>query len=106
MRALVTDTHTRSAVAGVRALGRVNVSVVALAPRPTAAGLWSRHASVSAVGPDVLGDAGGFAARVAELAERHGPLIVYPVLEESIDAVASARLPGSCRLPYPDADSL
>src|SRR4051794_19684951 len=106
MRALVTDTHTRAAVAGLRALGRAGTSVIALAPRPTAAGLWSRHAASPAIGPDVLADPRGFAARIAELAEERGPLVVYPVQEESIDALFSAELPASCRLPYPDGSAV
>src|SRR3954451_5548060 len=106
MRALVTDTHTRAAVAGLRALGRAGTSVIALAPRPTAAGLWSRHAASPAVGPDVLVDPRGFAARVAELAEERGPFVAYPVQEESIDALFCAALPASCRLPYGDASAV
>jgi predicted ATP-grasp superfamily ATP-dependent carboligase len=90
MRALVTDVHVRSGVAGLRALGRAGIEVVALGPRRSAAGLWSRHGTAQAVGPDVSVDPDGFAAAVAREAERHGPVVVYPGQEASIDPVVEA----------------
>jgi predicted ATP-grasp superfamily ATP-dependent carboligase len=107
MRALVTDVHVRSGVAGLRALGRAGIEVVALGPRRSAAGLWSRHGTVQTVGPDVSVDADGFAAAVVRGAERYGPLVVYPGQEASIDAVveASSRTTAAL-LPYPGAGEL
>ena len=100
--ALVTEAHTRAAIAGLRALGRSGLAVVGLAPTRASAGLRSRYCSLSTTGPGVLRDPAAFAARVAELARAHGPLTVYPVQEEAIDALfeASPALPPEVRLPY------
>jgi predicted ATP-grasp superfamily ATP-dependent carboligase len=108
MRALVTDVHLRNAVAGLRALGLAGVPVLAMGPARTAAGLWSRRRDVAAVGPDVLEDPQAFVRRIAALAETHGPLVVYPGREESIDAlVAHADLLGErAALPYPRPEGL
>lgn len=108
MRALVTDVHLRGAVAGLRALGRAGVPVLAVGPARTAAGLWSRHRDVAAVGPDVLEDPRAFVGRIAALAETHGPLVVYPGQEASIDALlAHADLLGDrAALPYPRPEVL
>jgi predicted ATP-grasp superfamily ATP-dependent carboligase len=106
MDALVTDAHIHSAVWGLRALGRRGLRVLALGPDRGAPGLWSRYAAARAVGPDSEVDPAGFAAAVARLAERQGPLVVYPSQEESIDALLAAELPPQARLPYPDRGSL
>jgi predicted ATP-grasp superfamily ATP-dependent carboligase len=104
MRALVTDVHLRSAVAGMRGLGRGGVQVVALAPERTAAGMWSRYATARAAGPLALVDRAGFVEAVARAAAEHGPLVVYPGQEESIEALLAAwsQLPPSVILPYPE----
>ena len=105
MDALVTDAHIRWSVAGIRALGRAGLDVVALAPRREAAGLWSRHAVVRERGPDSIEDPRAFAATVGELARRYGPLVVYPAHEQAIDALfdPAAELPPEAILPYPGA---
>jgi predicted ATP-grasp superfamily ATP-dependent carboligase len=106
--ALVTDTHTRASVAGLRALGRAGLDVMALAPRSTAAGTWSRCAAAAAVGPDVLGDPHGFVDRIAALAREHGPFLIYPVQEESIDALyaGASTLPAGAAQPYPGEEQV
>jgi predicted ATP-grasp superfamily ATP-dependent carboligase len=108
MRALVTDVDSRNAVAGLRALGAAGVPVLAMGPAWTAAGLWSRRRDVAALGPDVLKDPSAFVRQIAALAETHGPLVVYPGREESIDAlVAHAHLLGErAALPYPRPEVL
>ena len=108
MDALVTDTHIPSAVTGMRALGRAGLSVVALAPNRWAAGLWSRYARERALGPDSVADPAGFRATVVALAERHGPLVVYPGQDEALNALIAEpeSLPASVRLPYPGPDPL
>ena len=108
MDALVTDAHIPSAVTGMRALGRAGLRVLALGPGRTAAGLWSRHATRRATGADAISDPEGFAAAVAREAERHGPLVVYPGQDESLDALLAARdaLPAAALLPYPGGEPL
>lgn len=103
MDTLVTETHLRAGVAGLRAAGRGGLGVVAVGPSARAAGRWSRFARASAVVPDVLDDAVGFAAAVGRLAVEHGPLVVYPVQEEAIDALLEADLLAEAMLPYPAA---
>jgi predicted ATP-grasp superfamily ATP-dependent carboligase len=85
--ALVPDLELRGAVAGLRSLGRAGIRVGALAGDRWAAGLWSRYATVRAVGPGVRRDPVAFADRISSLADRWGPLVVYPSREETIDAL-------------------
>jgi biotin carboxylase len=107
MRALVTDVHTRSGVAGLRALGYAGIEVVALGPTRTAAGLWSRHRAARTVGPDAVVDPFGFATAVVRHAEGHGPVVVYPGQEAGIDPVLDAAARTSAVvLPYPGAAAL
>jgi len=87
MDALVTDAHIPSAVAAIRALGWAGIRTTALAPERFAAGRWSRYADHRALGPDSTSDPVGFAAAVAELAGRRGPLLVYPGQEEALSAL-------------------
>ena len=102
VRALVTDVHTRSGVAGLRALGRAGIEVVAFGPRRSAAGLWSRHSSSRALGPDPIADPEGVAAALAAEAARRGPLVVYPGQEAGIDPVLDAAgRSDAVVLPYP-----
>ncbi len=104
MRALVTDAHLRNVLAGIRGLGRAGHDVLAVGPRRSAAGLWSRYATGRAVAP--AGDREALASRLAEMGERHGPLLVYPGQESSIDALVAGPMPAKTRLPYPDLDAL
>jgi hypothetical protein len=69
--ALVTDAHLRSVVAGMRALGRAGIDVLAVAPSRWAAGLWSRYAMSRFVRPDVCEHPDAFLDALAELAD-HG----------------------------------
>ncbi len=103
MDALVTDVHIRSAIAGLRALGRAGLKTVALAPDRGAAGGLSRFATVRATGPDPGEDAAGFAESVARLAVEHGPLVVYPGTEDAIDPLYThaTSLGPAVKLPYP-----
>lgn len=100
--ALITDGQSRAAVAGVRALGRAGVAVRVLSARRWAPAAWSHHAEASHRGPSSA-DGRAFASRVAELAERHGPLVVYPGQEQSVGGLARhADLLGErAILPYP-----
>ena len=108
MDALVTDVHIASAVAGVRALGRVGLDVVGLAPRRGAAGLWSRYCAARAIGPDSLTDADGFVDAVRRVIERHGRLVVYPGQDEALNALMAdaPAMPAEAVLPYPGAEPL
>jgi predicted ATP-grasp superfamily ATP-dependent carboligase len=99
--ALVTDAHFRWSVAGIRGLGRAGIETVALGPRRTAAGLWSRYVKARELGPDPLSDAPGYVAAVARVAKRRGPIVVYPGEERAIDALTDTRLPPEAVLPYP-----
>ena len=105
--ALVCDAQLRNAVAGIRGLGRAGVGVAALASRRGAAGLWSRYTSARFRGPDALSDGRAFIARVRDIASRHGPVVVYPAREETIDALLAARgRLAPATLPYPNPDAL
>jgi len=99
--ALVTDVHIRCAVHGLRALGRAGRTVVAMGPGRLAPGRWSSHAAARAIAPDVVHDPAGYVAGVARVAREQGPLVVYPGLEESIDALLDGPLPAEARLPWP-----
>jgi predicted ATP-grasp superfamily ATP-dependent carboligase len=103
MDALVTDVQHRAAVAGVRALGREGLAVLTVAPRPNAAGLWSRYARKRAIAPPPASDPAGFADSVARLAEAHGPLVIYPGCEDAIEAILATwdELPAAAIRPYP-----
>jgi predicted ATP-grasp superfamily ATP-dependent carboligase len=104
VRALVTDVHTRSGVAGLRALGHAGVEVVAFAPSRAAAGLWSRHRAGRSLGPDPVADPVGFCAALAGWAQTHGPVVVYPGQEASIDEVlGTAQRCSGIVLPYSGA---
>jgi len=106
--ALVTDVHFRSAVAGVRGLGRAGLEVIALGPGRAAAGRWSRYASRRGVAPEVADDPVGFMREAGRLAERYGPLVMYPCREETIDALLGTadRHPPEVLVPYPGVDSM
>ncbi len=108
MRALVTDVHLRSAVAGMRALGVAGTEVLGLAPSWLGAGLRSRHARIRAAGPDAVLDPVGYAARVGALGAEFGPLVVYPGQEAAIDALLAAPRPllDKLVLPYSSPESL
>lgn len=99
--ALVTDAHSRASVAGIRALSRAGLSVGALGPRRGAAGLWSRHADLKEVGPAV-GEQAAFMARLGELAAAHGPCVVFPGQEETLDPFLAHmhELPPQAVVPY------
>lgn len=105
MDALVTDAQIRSAVAGVRGLGRAGLEVAAMAPSRGGAGLWSRFAAAREVGPDSVASPREFAAAVAHIAQRHGPLVIYPGQEGAIDPLFAADLPPGATLPYPSASA-
>jgi predicted ATP-grasp superfamily ATP-dependent carboligase len=108
MRALVTDSHLRNAVAGIRGLGRAGIDVVAVGPSVLAAGGWSRHSRHRCVAPDVLDDPEGFVSAVSTAVEQHGPLILYPGQEASLDAVLRRwdAMPDVAVLPYPGPDAV
>jgi len=89
-------------------LGAAGIEVLALGPHPLSAGLRSRYATASAVGPGSEGDSTGFAERVGALAAEHGRLVVFPGQERSIDALLDAPSPLLERtvLPYGPPESL
>ncbi len=104
MDALVTDVDGRTAVAGLRALGRCGLEVMAQARTRAAAGLWSRYAAGRVTGPSPVTDPAGFVATVSRVARDHGPLVVYAPLEEGLEALlaAAGELPPQVVLPYED----
>ena len=108
MDALVTNTHVPSVLAGLRALGRAGLRVVAVDSRRAAPGLWSRYAAARALAPDPNVDPDGFAEAVGALAEQHGPLVVFPGEDEAVNALMAARhrLPEQAILPYPGPEPL
>ena len=104
--ALVTDTHLRASLAGLRGLAEAGIGVVALGGRWTAGGLWSRHLVGRAVERRVEEDAGALWGAVERLAAQHGPLVVYPGQERTIDALLARQPPEDVRLPYAGGDGL
>ena len=108
MDALVTDTHTRTAIAGLRGLGRSGLRPAVLAPHGMAGGLHSRYGGAPFVGPGAVRDPEGFSTKVTSIAAERGPLVVYPAQEEAIDALYQqpAASCGSVRLPYPGWEQL
>ncbi len=108
MKALVTDVHIRSAVAGLRALGRAGLDTIALAPTRGGAGRLSRYARARGLGPDPVGDPAGFVRSIGQLAAEHGRLVVYPGREAAIDPLFahSESLGPDVILPYPGLDAL
>ena len=93
--ALVPDAHLNAAVAGIRGLGGAGLNVLAAGPSRTAAGLWSRYTAERAVVPSIVEDPRGYAGRLQELAAGHGPLVIYPSREETIDAMVADRPAGT-----------
>lgn len=108
MDALITDVHLRWPIAGLRALGRTGLRLLAAAPRRSAPGLWSRYATQRALVPSIPKDPRGFAVEVGRLAARHGPLVVYPGTEEAIATLYRHRaaLGSAATLPYPGPEPL
>jgi len=106
VRALVTDAHLRSTVHGIRALGRARIETIAVAESWKAPGLWSRHTAGRAIVPPAASER--FAEAVAEVAGRHGPLVVFPGREAALDALAQRdwNLPSGCLLASPGAEAL
>ena len=105
VKALVTDVHLRSALAGLRGLGRAGVDVLAAAPTRAAPGLWSRYTAGRERAARDGEPAGEWLAAVAR---REGPFVVYPGQEHTIDALLAARpgLPEGVVVPYPNAEAL
>src|SRR5262245_39946216 len=108
MDALVADAHLRAVVAGIRGLGAARIPVTALAPRRSAAGLWSRYTSHRALAPDAGSDPPGFVSQIRRLAEERGPLVVDPGCEDSVEALLDGwdELPPRAILPFPSASVL
>ena len=107
MHALITDVHLRSAVAGLRGMGRAGVTTIAAGPRSAAAGLFSRYADGRVVVTAVEDSPTAFVLDLAAAAEQRGVAIVYPSQESTIDALlAVAALPRALRLPYPRPDAV
>lgn len=91
-------------MAGLRALGRAGIRTIAVGPSRGAAGLWSRYATSRITAPDVTHDPIGFSGTVARIAAERGPLVLYPVQEEAMDALLAdtSPLPAQAVLPYRD----
>jgi predicted ATP-grasp superfamily ATP-dependent carboligase len=106
MQALVTDVHLRSAVAGLRGLGRAGIPAMATGPGRAAPGLFSRYAERRSVVADG-GPPGAFVRHLAAAGRSFGAVIVYPGQESTVDALLDeSDLPSPLRLPYPRPDSL
>jgi hypothetical protein len=104
--ALVPDAHLNAAVAGIRGLGLGGLRVLALGPSWTSPGLWSRYTAARAAGPSVIEEPDALGERVGQLAADHGPVVVYPSREETIDLMLGARGWDGVVLPFPRADVL
>lgn len=80
-RILVTDAHTRTALAATRSLGRGGHQVFVTGTRLPALASVSRYCSASAVIPDARADAGAAAAALLPLVERWGIDVVLPTTD-------------------------
>jgi predicted ATP-grasp superfamily ATP-dependent carboligase len=87
---LVTDAHTRAALATVRSLGRAGHRVVAAAERLPALAAVSRYAAARELVPAALGDPNGFVAAVRDLVSAYGIHVVVPVTDAAMRALLSA----------------
>jgi predicted ATP-grasp superfamily ATP-dependent carboligase len=95
--AVVTDAQLRSAVAGLRGLGRAGVDVLALAPRRSAPGLWSRYATRRTIGADPEREPLAYLYRLAGLARAYDGVVVYPAREAGIAPLLDTHLPEGVR---------
>jgi predicted ATP-grasp superfamily ATP-dependent carboligase len=103
----VPDAHLSAAVAGIRALGWGGLHALAVGPSWTAPGLWSKQAVARAVAPSVVDDPHGYAERLGQLAAGHGPVVMYPSREETIDVMlAHASRWSDIVLPFPHGNVL
>ena len=107
MKALVTDAHLRSSVAGIRGLGAACVPVVAAATNRSAAGLWSRYTTAREALPSASRAPREFVDALGALAARHGRLAVYPGQECTVGALIdhAERLPPDVVSPYGEGDA-
>src|SRR5687767_5392537 len=105
--AIVPDAHLNGAVAGIRGLGSAGVPVLAVGPAWSAPGLGSRQATARAVAPSVISKPGAYGEKLAQLAARCGPAVLYPSREETIDVMLAnaGRWPGVA-LPFPVGEVL
>ena len=97
MIAIVSDAQLRAAVAGIRALGRAGVEVVATGPAG-APGFRSRYVSRHAVVPDAEHEPAAHAAAIAALGAPDA--IVYPSSEAGLEALLEHG-GDAARLPFP-----
>lgn len=88
---------------GIRGLARAGLDVLALGPRRSAAGLWSRGVAGRALAP---ADTDALWRAIERLAARHGPLAVYPGQEATIDALLAREPPPGVTVPYAGAVGL
>lgn len=91
MDALVADAEHPNSVAGIRALGRAGVRVVALGPTRWAAGRWSRFAAARELGA------------LAPALRRRAPIVPYPGHEPTIDALLAGGEDAGAVLPWDPA---
>jgi len=107
VKALATDAHLREVVAGIRGLGRGGVPVVALASRPSAAGLWSRYVVSRRLAGDSTVHSAALDGVIAGIGRDHGPLVVYPGAEETINALVETVRPSPrVLLPYASLEAV
>ena len=104
MRALVTDIHLRSSLAGIRALSRAGYGVGGLASGIGAAGVWSRELGARAIERRAGEDADALWAGIARLSKGRGPVAVYPGQEWTIDALLDREPPPDVVVGYPSAE--
>ncbi len=99
---LVTDARWRKALSTVRALGRRGVRVLTADSTRLVAAALSRYVERHHLLPSPADDPGGFVAAIAALAAREPGLVVFPMEDATLRAVAPARerLAG-VRLPIP-----
>src|SRR5918999_3727294 len=108
LRILVTDSDARSALAAVRSLGRAGHYVVAGGTCHPSLASVSRHCSGFLAYPDPSRDSEAFVQTIVDAAIRERIDVVMPMTEITTLLLTQhqMRLPQSCRVPFPDANSV
>lgn len=105
--ALVTDVQHRTAVAGLRGLGRAGLKVAAVGSSASAGGRWSRYAAVRVTAPAPERE-DGFVQALRALGQRSPGAVVYPGTASSLAVMLRHRasLEETLRLPFPSGDAM
>jgi len=104
---LVTDERWRKGLSAVRALGRRGVRVLTVDSTRLVAARWSRYVARHLVLPAPATAAEAFVSGIIELAAREPGLVVFPMEDVTLSALAGVRARlGSVMLPIPTTEAI